>query len=117
MASDQTPLYVRLSADPNRRLERAVSILGKSKRQLIEDAVREHLGDDGLVVGQATLREDRPEILTLDEAAALLRLEAPALDQAAQNGELPGRKIGGEWRFSKEALLSWLAQSTTDGHG
>lgn len=109
MPNQPTPLYVRLAAEPHRRLERAVSASGKSKRQLVEDAVREHFDDEGLVVGRAALRESGPEIVTLDEAAALLRLEEPQVRKAAEAGELPGRRIAGEWRFSRLALLDWLA--------
>ncbi len=110
MPGDQTPLYVRLSADPNRRLTNAVSASGKSKRQLVEDAVREHLSDDGLVVGRVALREDAPEVLTLAEAASLLRLDERDLEAAAQRAELPARQLANQWRFSSTALLAWLHQ-------
>lgn len=109
MSNQPTPLYVRLAADPQRRLERAVSVSGKSKRQLVEDAVREHFDDAGLVVGRVALRESGPEVVTLGEAAALLRLEEPQVLRAAEEGELPGRRIAGEWRFWRSALLDWLA--------
>ncbi len=125
MSNDQVPLYVRLSADPNRRLERAVAVLGKSKRQLVEEAVTRHLGDDGLVtgrdglvIGHASVREYQPassgpradahEVLTLEEAAALLRVDQADLDAAAGRSEVPGRQIAGTWRFSRAALLRWL---------
>ncbi|MGI8713118.1 MAG: helix-turn-helix domain-containing protein [Solirubrobacteraceae bacterium] len=108
MTEQPTPLYVRLSADPNRRLQRAVSTSGKSKRQVVEDAVREYLTDDGLVVGRIALREELPDVMTLPEAAAMLRLEETLLRDAAERGELPGRLIGGEWRFSHDALMKWL---------
>jgi excisionase family DNA binding protein len=108
MRSEQTPLYVRLGEDPTRRLERAVSASGKTKRQLIEDAVREHLTDDGLVVGRIALHQREPEILTLAEAAALLRVEESELASAAERGEIPAGRIGASWRFSRAAVLSWL---------
>jgi excisionase family DNA binding protein len=108
MKEPPTPLYVRLAADQARRLEEAVSVSGKSKRQLIEDAVRDHLTDTGLAVGRIALREEAPEILTAPEAAALLRVEESELLAAAGRGELPGRAIGAEWRFSRAALLAWL---------
>jgi excisionase family DNA binding protein len=109
MADAPTPLYVRLAAEETRRLEHAVSASGKSKRQLVEEAVREHLTDDGLVVGHAALREAAPEVLTVGEAAALLRLEEAVVREAAERGELPGRRLAGHWRFSRAALLAWLA--------
>ncbi len=112
MQNDQTPLYVRLAADPSRRLERAVLATGKSKRQLVEDAVNRHLGSDGLVVGRATLHEPAPEILTLGEAAALLRVPESDVESAARRHELPGRRIGAEWRFLRDALLSWLKDAS-----
>lgn len=102
------PLYVRLPAEDTRRLERAVAATGKSKRRLVGDAVREHLGDDGLTVGRATLLEPPAEVLTLPEAAALLRLGEAAVRRAAEAEELPGRCVGGEWRFSRGALLAAL---------
>jgi hypothetical protein len=108
MPEEQTPLYVRLSADPNRRLERAVTVSGKSKRQLVDEAVGAHFTDDGLVVGNITMREEIPQVLTLAEAAALLRVEPSALERAALGGEVPGRQIAGAWRFSKAALIAWL---------
>jgi hypothetical protein len=108
MSDQPTPLYVRLSADPHTRLERAVSVSGKSKRQLVEDAVREHFDDEGLVVGRVALRPPPPEIMTLGEAAALLRIDEAQLREAAESGETPGRQIAGEWRFARDVLLNWL---------
>lgn len=108
MPTGQTPLYVRLSPDPARRLEHAVAVSGKSKRQLVEEAVDAHLPDAGLVVGSASLREQLPEVLTAGEAAALLRVSEAQLLQAAEQGQLPGRRIAEEWRFSRTALTCWL---------
>jgi hypothetical protein len=115
MSEPHTPLYVRLAAAQARRLDQAVTASGKTKRQLVDDAVREHLSDEGLVVGRVALREDPPEILTSAEAAALLRVDEAQLLAAAQGRELPGRTIGGEWRFSRAALLSWLGRERDRG--
>ncbi len=48
------------------------------------------------------------EILTLEEAAAYLRVPEDALRQLAGEGAVPARKIGEEWRFLKRALNGWL---------
>jgi len=111
MRSDQKPLYVRLGEDPTRRLEQAVAVSGKTKRQLIEDAVREHLTDGGLVVGRVALREQGPEVLTLSEAAALIRVVEADLEAEAERGDVPARRIGGQWRFLRAALLDWLGHA------
>jgi excisionase family DNA binding protein len=54
-------------------------------------------------------RAGAEEVLTLPEAAALLRLSAEAVRASALAGELPGRAFGEEWRFARTALLAWLA--------
>ncbi len=49
-----------------------------------------------------------PEVLTLAEAAAFLRVtEADVVRMVGPRG-LPGRLIGSEWRFSRTALDDWL---------
>lgn len=49
------------------------------------------------------------EVLTLAEAAGWLRLAEPVVERLARAGALPGRCAEGAWRFSKAALLDWLA--------
>ena len=49
-----------------------------------------------------------PRGATAPEAAAFLRVDESELLSAAVEGELPGRAIGDEWRFSRAALLAWL---------
>lgn len=49
-----------------------------------------------------------PEVLTLEEAAELLRLGPAAARAAAEAGEIPGRRIGGRWRFSRRRLMAWV---------
>jgi excisionase family DNA binding protein len=68
------------------------------------------LGEPGLTVGHHAFRPAPPaEVLDLDQAAELLRVDRDAVAELAESGELPGRRIGGEWRFAREALLAWLA--------
>ena len=38
-------------------------------------------------------------------------MEESAVVKLASEGELPGRRIGGEWRFSRSAVLAWLGGS------
>ena len=50
-----------------------------------------------------------PEVLTLSEAAELLRVDAAVVRKLAEAGGLPGRQVGDEWRFSRSLLFDWLA--------
>ena len=52
---------------------------------------------------------DPPEVLTANEAALLLRVDESKLRDLASTGEVPGRLVGNQWRFSRAALLGWLA--------
>ena len=48
-----------------------------------------------------------PEVMTLSEAAKLLRFSESVLADRAQRGEVPGEFLG-EWRFRKSRLLTML---------
>ena len=49
-----------------------------------------------------------PEILTLEEAAAYLRLPPETIARQAAHGQIPGRQIEDTWRFLKAAIDDWL---------
>jgi excisionase family DNA binding protein len=49
------------------------------------------------------------EILGVDEVAALLRVGPEAIYRQLRTGKMPGRKLGREWRVSRQALLAWLS--------
>lgn len=48
------------------------------------------------------------DVLTIPEAAAYLRVPEDVLLMSTVDGLVPGRKLGEEWRFSKQALTEWL---------
>jgi len=53
------------------------------------------------------------EVMTLPEAAAFLRLGEAQLERSAAKSEVPARRIAGQWRFSRAALLTWLDGAAT----
>ncbi len=59
------------------------------------------------------------EVLTLKEAAAYVRVSQKTLRERANAKQVPGQKVGREWRFLKKALDEWLsgAQVVGDGAG
>jgi hypothetical protein len=105
MSSNVSPLFVRLPAANAQHLEMAVAVSGKTKGRLVSEAVREHLTDDGLVVGHASIQETGDGVMTAGEAAALLKLEQSTVLAAARTGDLPGRQIAGHCA-SRGARLS-----------
>lgn len=50
-----------------------------------------------------------PDILTLEETSEYLRLPVETVSERALKGNIPGRKIGNSWRFSKAAIDDWLS--------
>jgi len=49
------------------------------------------------------------ELLTAAQTAALLQLHPRTVYKLARRGQLPGRKFGGGWRFSKDEILKMVA--------
>lgn len=48
------------------------------------------------------------EILTATEAAEMFKVSVPYLRTLANNGEIPGVRIAGDWRFISSDLLEYL---------
>ena len=51
-----------------------------------------------------------PEVMSAEQAARFLQVEEAVIIELAEAGELPGRKLGRAWRFSRAALVAWLSQ-------
>ncbi|HUA12385.1 MAG TPA: helix-turn-helix domain-containing protein [Solirubrobacteraceae bacterium] len=113
MTEERVPLYVRLPRDQAAALDRLVESTGRRKQHLVSEIL-----GDGLAVGRIEfLRGPDEDVLTLEEAAALLRVLPETLRAEADAGAVPGRAVGEEWRFSREAVLAWLAHEDASGSG
>jgi excisionase family DNA binding protein len=122
--TDRTPLYVRLPKLEAQRLDEVAHRLGRSKQDLVASLVAS-LGeaetlrrvtvettDDHLTVGHAEFRPyDPPDVMTTQQLAQWLQVDEQTIQQLAENNELPGRKLGDEWRFAREAVVAWLANT------
>ena len=127
-------LYVRLPAQAFSKLDRASTALGVHKKDLIAGLVTKYLDPDsrqGLAavgtlaaprrinlelsdnppaVGAYSFQPyDPPEVLNPAQAADLLQLDQKLVIELAEAGQLPGRKLGTNWRFSRAALVAWLS--------
>lgn len=50
-----------------------------------------------------------PLVLTVEQAGELLQLPADTIRRLLSAGRLPGRKVGREWRLSKQALIDYVS--------
>lgn len=51
------------------------------------------------------------EILNIDGAAALLGVSVKTFSKVLREGDVPGRKVGREWKFSRQALIDWIGNA------
>jgi excisionase family DNA binding protein len=135
MASgEKTALYVRIPRAKAEKLDRAAFALGVSKQDLVAGLVGKYVrpesdrglreleavatpkrtttveSEEGLVVGRAAVRPNEPrEVMSLAELAQWLDVDEDTVRSLAEAGELPGRRLGEEWRFARAAVLDWLA--------
>ncbi len=55
-----------------------------------------------------------PDILNIDQAAALLGVSIKTFNKVLHTQSLPARKIGREWKFSRQALIDWVGNGRSD---
>jgi PTS system nitrogen regulatory IIA component len=46
--------------------------------------------------------------LTIDELAQYLKMGRTKLYTMAQQGKVPGNKVGSQWRFDREEIDQWI---------
>lgn len=126
-------LFVRLPTDAVERLHRAAEALGMRKKDLVASLVSRYVDPDdprgltalgtrsahpigpgpsdlGPARGSYSFQPyDPPEVMNAAQAAAFLQIEEAAVQEMAEAGRLPGRRLPGGWRFSRAALVAWLS--------
>jgi excisionase family DNA binding protein len=109
-SQERVPIFVRLPREQAAALDRLAESTGRRKQQVVGELLA-----DRLPVGRAELRDGvRADVLTLEEVAALLRVPAEDVRARALQGDLPGRRLGDQWRFARAAVLTWLAGGPGD---
>jgi excisionase family DNA binding protein len=112
-----TPLYVRIPQAHAKQLDSLANARGQSKQHLVTEILATGLADPvdtNVPLGagdsaQNTSTTAGTEVLTTAQAATLLGVSVEAVEEAVRTAGLPGRMIGGDWRFAKAAVLAWLA--------
>ena len=129
----ETPLYVKLPSTAVDKLDRAAAALGVAKKELVAGLVSRYVDPDsqtglnalgalatrrppldtsqpGPLMGTYSFQPyDPPEIMNAAQAAQFLQIEERNVIELAEAGKLPGKKLGPVWRFSRDALVAWLA--------
>jgi excisionase family DNA binding protein len=127
-------LFVRLPAAAVEKLDRAAEALGMRKKDLVAGLVSKYVdpespgglhalgalsihklgaspGEPASTVGAYSFQPyDPPEVMNALQAAQFLQIEEAVVTEMAEAGKLPGRRLGDAWRFSRAALVAWLAK-------
>ena len=53
---------------------------------------------------------DPAQVMTINELSDYLKVSKSTLYKLAQEGSVPGQKVGKHWRFHKGAIDDWLRQ-------
>jgi excisionase family DNA binding protein len=61
------------------------------------------------------LTTEEVNLLTIDEVAQLLRVSRHTVYRLVGSGEIPGRKIGRNWRFVDDELVTYLRRERDAG--
>ena len=57
---------------------------------------------------------DQPDVLTVTELAAYLKVPKSTVYKLAQEGRVPAQKVVRHWRFRREAIDRWLEEAPPD---
>jgi excisionase family DNA binding protein len=113
---EEAALFVRLPAGAADRLDRAAEALRMRKKDLVAGLVERYVDPDSpramgaLRLGSYSFQSyEAAEVLDAAQAAELLQVDEATILQLADEGKLPGRKLGKAWRFSRAALVAWLS--------
>jgi excisionase family DNA binding protein len=55
--------------------------------------------------------EGPKEILNMEEASQFLGVSIKTFHKVLREGDIPGRKVGREWKFSRQALIQWVGSA------
>jgi excisionase family DNA binding protein len=101
-------IFARVPKAQAEKLERLSYELKQPKQAVIAGLLARYPESSAPEVGRHSFVAS--EVLTLEQLASMLQLDVDMVRGLAETGELPGRKLGDEWRFSREAVLAWLAE-------
>ena len=63
------------------------------------------------------MAEPPDEVMSLNELATYLKVSKSTLYKLVQQREIPGQKVGKQWRFHKSAVDDWLRANPQSRRG
>jgi excisionase family DNA binding protein len=60
--------------------------------------------------------DDDDRTIDAKAVAEILDVHYRKVIREAENGKIPGRKVGASWRFSEQAIRAWLRREDDDDH-
>lgn len=83
-------------------------LAGAGPRRITTDDVRGPTPTLGAYSFQVYEPGPPPEVMTVEQTAELLQVDIKTVLELVEAGELPGRRLGKTWRFSRAAVIAWL---------
>jgi excisionase family DNA binding protein len=109
---DTAAIFARIPRAEAEKLERLSFELKRPKQEIIAGLVAQYAPGtevEGWTLGRYGFQPTEAlEVLTLEQLAVFLQIDEETVRALAETRELPGRKVGDEWRFSRQAILDWL---------
>jgi excisionase family DNA binding protein len=81
---------------------------GEARSDRPTDAPKTAREGEALHTREPRHRVAQPDILNIDEAAELLGVSIKTFNKVLHHQNMPARKIGREWKFSRQALIDWV---------
>jgi excisionase family DNA binding protein len=121
-----TALFVRIPQAQARALDRLAFESRRPKQAVVSEMLGRFIEGRRATplalarepaLGWHSFRANQSDVLTLEGVAELLEVAPELVAALAEKGELPGRRLGGEWRFARAGVLAWLAQAPAPESG
>jgi excisionase family DNA binding protein len=65
-------------------------------------------GGGSVEMNKSIVTNEQDVVMTVREVAEYLKVAPSTVYRLARQGEVPGRKIGGAWRFSRRTIDAWI---------
>lgn len=115
MAVERTALFVRVPTDLSEQLTARIQQAGRSKQDVVCDLLEAQMSAGDLPAGNGDggstgcAEDGTSDVLDLAGIATLLAVEPESVLERIAAGDFPGRRFDDEWRFSRDAVMHWLA--------